>query len=81
MLIPSCREVAEQLSENMDNPVTGLRWLRLKLHLFICKNCRRYENQMELTSKTINQMGIDKKPSDDLKQRMMEQFRQNNADS
>ncbi|TQV73671.1 hypothetical protein FLL45_12420 [Aliikangiella marina] len=81
MLIPSCKEVAEQLSENMDKPVTGIRGLRLKLHLWVCRNCRRYHDQMELTSKTIALMGSNKQPSEAVKKDMMERFRDAKTDS
>jgi len=53
-MLPSCREIAEQTSENIDEPLTGLRWLKMKIHLFICINCRRYKEQIGLSSKLVS---------------------------
>jgi len=75
-MLPSCREVAEQLSENMDQPVRGLRWVKLKLHFLICGACRRYEDQLELTTKTINLVNSESQPSDQLKQKLMQVYRE-----
>ncbi|TQV89155.1 hypothetical protein [Aliikangiella coralliicola] len=74
-MLPSCKQVAEQLSENIDQPVTGFRWLKLKLHLLMCAYCRRYGSQIEISSKTINLMGQEKKPSEALKEKMMAHYR------
>ncbi len=80
-MLPSCRHVAEQLSENIDKPVTGIRWLRLKIHLWICEGCRRYGDQMELTSNTINMLSSQKKPSEELKSKLIQQYRQHSSGS
>jgi len=55
-MLPSCREVSELASENLDNPIKGARWLKMKLHLMMCKHCRLYKKQMDLTQKTVCQM-------------------------
>ena len=55
-MLPSCREVSQLASENLDTPVKGSRGLKMKLHLMMCKYCRLYQKQMDLTQKTICEM-------------------------
>lgn len=75
-MLPTCKQVAEQLSENIDQPVKGLKWLKLKLHLLICVYCRRYGKQLELSSKTINLVDTKEyQPDQALKEIMMQRFK------
>ncbi len=82
-MLPKCREVAEQLSENIDQPVTGFKRFKLKLHLLLCAYCRRYGKQIELSSDTLN--SIDKnnkpKPSDSFKASMISRYKKLFSDS
>ena len=55
-MLPSCKEVAQLASENIDTPIKGNRWLKMKLHLMMCTYCRRYNKQMHLTQETICKM-------------------------
>lgn len=79
-MLPSCKQVTEMLSENLDQPISGYRRFKLKLHLMMCRYCRRYGDQLSLASRTFELL-IDKqsKPSDDareaLKQQLLEEFR------
>lgn len=59
-MLPTCREVSEQASENLDEPVKGTKWLKLKLHLLICAYCRRYNQQIGLARETVKSLA-DKK--------------------
>lgn len=59
LVLPNCKQVAEQASENIDSPISGIKWLKLKFHLLICKHCSRYFDQIELTSKTIQSIGVE----------------------
>jgi len=52
-MLPSCRDASQLASENLDTPIKGGRWLKMKLHLMMCKYCRLYQKQMDLTQKTI----------------------------
>jgi len=65
-MLPSCREIAEQASENIDKPLTGIRWLKMKLHLFICVNCRRYKEQINLSSKVVKSFEQSEEPNKQL---------------
>jgi predicted anti-sigma-YlaC factor YlaD len=74
-MLPTCRQVAEQLSENLDQNVTGVKWFKLKIHLLMCKYCRQYGKQLDLSSKTINLAEPKVKPSEEFKDKMVQQYK------
>ena len=45
-LSPSCREAARLQSEALDRLLTWRQKLGLRLHLLLCKWCRRYGRQL-----------------------------------
>lgn len=45
MGLPSCRDVARELSREQDTPAAGRR-RALTLHLMMCRHCRRYARQL-----------------------------------
>ena len=53
----SCREVARLLSQSLDEPLRISDRLQLRLHLFLCRNCRHVKSQFaeiqELSSKML----------------------------
>ncbi|MEJ7137031.1 zf-HC2 domain-containing protein [Amphibiibacter pelophylacis] len=44
----TCREATERLSESQDRPLSAGETLGLKVHLAVCKSCRRTGQQMAL---------------------------------
>jgi len=74
-MLPTCRQVAEQLSESLDQPATGIKWFKLQLHLLMCKYCRTYGHQIELSAKAINLVEPKVKPSDEFKDEMVQHYR------
>lgn len=45
--MPHCREVTRLLSKSMDLPLSGKEKLQLRVHLLICRHCRRFSQQMQ----------------------------------
>jgi len=45
-LSPGCREAARLQSEAMDGPLRLRQRIGLRIHLFLCKWCRRYGKQI-----------------------------------
>lgn len=45
-LSPSCRDAARMLSESMDRPLTLPERAGLRVHLLLCRLCRRYGRQL-----------------------------------
>jgi hypothetical protein len=42
----TCKDASHLISEREDRPLTWRERLGLRLHLWICNNCRRFERQM-----------------------------------
>lgn len=49
----NCKQITEKVSENLDEPLRGVAWLRVKFHLILCRYCRRYNHQIEIVAKSI----------------------------
>jgi len=45
--MPTCREATELASREMDERLSLIDHLGLKMHLAICRNCRRFTVQLE----------------------------------
>ncbi|WP_417445702.1 zf-HC2 domain-containing protein [Kangiella sp.] len=45
----SCKHLVEQASEYIDEEMTTVKRIQVKLHLFMCVSCRRYIKQLKLT--------------------------------
>lgn len=70
-----CRDVPQQ-SEKLLAGELGLRArASLRLHLFICHNCRRYLRQLRLLLKTLPGMADQRSASNDDIRRTMENLR------
>jgi len=54
-LSPNCREAVRAQSEAMDHPLPPTRRLGLRLHLLICKWCRRYSEQIRFLGKAAHE--------------------------
>lgn len=46
-LMYSCRRVAELLSQRLDEPLSLIDEMRLKLHLSMCDNCSHVADQIK----------------------------------
>ena len=42
-----CDESSHLLSDSLDRPLTWVERLALRLHLLICRNCRRFRRQID----------------------------------
>ena len=53
-----CTDTSKLISENMDRPVSSLKWLKIGFHLSLCEYCREYKTQL----KTLRQLtqGLEK---------------------
>ena len=49
-LSPNCREATQLHSESMEHRLTFTRRVGLRIHLFLCKWCRRYARQTRFLS-------------------------------
>lgn len=51
-----CRDIEQHASEYLDQALPPLLRLRIRMHLLICRNCRRYTKQLQLTVKTLSKL-------------------------
>lgn len=49
----SCKEVAQQASDYIDQQYNWRQRMAFRLHLFICGNCRRYISQLRSSIESL----------------------------
>ncbi|NOT83978.1 MAG: zf-HC2 domain-containing protein [Methylococcaceae bacterium] len=47
----SCKEISALLSESMDRQLTWQERGGMRMHLFMCSKCQRFEQQMQFLRK------------------------------
>lgn len=75
-MLPNCKQISEQASENIDTPLTGMAWFKHKVHLLMCKHCGRYVNQLELSSETVRSLDNQVPPNEEVKKNVEEKYRE-----
>jgi hypothetical protein len=53
-LSPNCREASRAQSEALDHPLPPFKQVGLRLHLLICKWCRRYGKQIRFMREAVH---------------------------
>lgn len=43
----SCKRVAELLSQRLDEPLSLIEEMKLRLHLSMCRNCQNVDDQLK----------------------------------
>jgi hypothetical protein len=77
-----CREAARAQSEMLDHPLPTARRLGLRLHVFICKWCRRYGKQIRFLREAARDHAEDlveanpQKLSDEARERIKRRLRE-----
>ena len=52
----SCKQTSQIISQSLDRPLTMREHFALKLHLLICKYCKRFSQQVQTLHVAINTM-------------------------
>lgn len=52
----SCKQVSQIISQSLDRPLTLRERFALKLHLLICKYCKRFSQQMQTIRVAVKQI-------------------------
>ncbi len=55
----SCKDINNLASDHIDNHLSPLLKMKVKMHLLMCHKCRRFVNQLSLTVDTLKNL---KKP-------------------
>ena len=48
----TCKDTSELLSESMDRRLTWQERWAVRTHIFMCRSCRRFQQQLDFLSKT-----------------------------
>lgn len=75
-MLPDCKKISELCSENIDEPLTGMNWLKVKFHLMLCAYCRRYGEQIELSSKTVESLEQQAQPNEEVRKTVESGYRE-----
>lgn len=49
----SCKEASRLLSQMQDGNLPLRQWLRIRLHLFWCEACKRFEQQLRFLHRAM----------------------------
>ena len=58
-LLLTCKQASQIISQSLDNPLSWSDRTKLKFHLFICRACNRFNQQLRLIKNTIERMIIE----------------------
>lgn len=58
-LKPTCKEVHQLASEQLDRELTLMERARMQVHLLLCDACRNFNNQMGLIRRTMRRLSND----------------------
>lgn len=71
----SCKDVTDEANAYIDDELPFMKRLSVRMHLFICKNCRRYMNQLNVTIQTLGRMNKSEPVSEQLNQELVKCFK------
>jgi hypothetical protein len=63
-MMDSCHKITKQASEYIDSNMPFSQRMKMRMHLLMCKHCRNFVSQLELTVGTIKNLGCKKELSD-----------------
>ena len=52
-----CKQMVRLISDALDTDLTPAERARVRLHLFMCENCRDVDDQMGFLRRTMQQIG------------------------
>ncbi|NHR08138.1 zf-HC2 domain-containing protein [Chromobacterium haemolyticum] len=53
----SCRQASRLISASQDRPLSQWEYVRLRVHLFMCGNCRNFSQQLKQLSEAAHRAG------------------------
>lgn len=53
----TCKDASHLISERLERPLGVRERWGLRLHLWLCANCRRFERQMALLRQALRKLG------------------------
>jgi hypothetical protein len=71
----SCKDITDHANAYLEKDLPFSKRLSVRLHLFVCVNCRRYMQQLRITIQTLGLMKEEPPPDEDFTHRLIEQFK------
>ena len=71
----TCKQVSDSASDVLDGPTTFSQRLSLRLHLLMCKHCRRYVRQIQLVSGVARALARPPEPSEQEIEELIDKLR------
>jgi hypothetical protein len=56
IITPSCNSITKHLSQSMDQEISFFKRIRIRLHLFGCHLCKRYEEQLIILRQAVERL-------------------------
>ena len=54
----NCKELSQLASEHIDGKLSIYMQMKVRMHLFMCHDCRNYIDQMRLTVQSLHRLTI-----------------------
>jgi len=61
IVVPSCDETSHLISQALDENISLIQKLRIRMHLMFCKYCRNFMKQMSLIRTIMKRQAVDEK--------------------
>ena len=61
IVVPSCDETSHLISQALDENISLIQKLRIRMHLMFCKYCRNFMKQMSLIRAIMKRQAVDEK--------------------
>lgn len=58
-LMITCKQASQIISQSLDKPLSRSEHIKLKFHLFICKACTRFNQQLRMLSDAVKRIRYD----------------------
>jgi len=53
----NCRQASRLISHGLDQPLSQWDYLRLRVHLWMCGNCRQFSRQLQIVQQSARKAG------------------------
>ena len=53
----SCRQASRLISMGLDRPLSQSEYVRLRVHLWLCGNCRQFSHQLTVLQQAARRAG------------------------
>ena len=70
----TCQELTELITDYLEDRVSFMDRLRLRLHVGMCRHCRAYLEQMRQTIRTLGMLPVEEIPPD-VRNELLARFR------